>query len=110
MRALLIIITLSFCFNAYPAEWEKIDGIYAVTAKNMVSPIEDSHYRIQFRGQSAKDLYDSMKVTPRKIECAGDNAKQIGAMLCLYNKPDKIYECHFSINIAEQKIEYGVSC
>ena len=110
MRALLIIITLTFSFNAYSAEWKDIDGIYAVAAKNMVSPIEDSHFRIQLKGQSAKDLYNSMKVTPRKIECAGDMAKKIGEMLCLYDKPNKNYECHLSINIAEQKIEYGVSC
>jgi hypothetical protein len=110
VRTILIIITLTLSFHAYSAEWKKVEGIYAVTAKDMVSPVEDSHYKIQLKGQSAKDLYNSMKASPTKNDCTGAMAKNIGEMQCLYYKTNRSYECHFSINIAEQKIEYGVSC
>jgi len=110
MRAAVFAIAMALSFYANSAEWKKVEGIYSVTAKDMVSPIEDSHYRIQLKGVSAKDLYSAMKATPQKDDCTGAIAKNIGDMQCLYYKATNNYECHFSINIAEQEIEYGVSC
>ena len=110
MRAILAAISVILSIYANSADWKNLEGIYAVTAKNMVSSVEDSHYKIQLKGQSAKDLYDSIKVLPQKDDCTGALAKNIGEMQCLYYRGNDKYECHFSINIAEQKIEYGVSC
>lgn len=110
MRAILFVIAITLSFHTFATEWKIIEGIYAVSAKDMVSSVEDSHYKIQLKGQSAKDLYNSMKVSPKKDGCTGALAKHIGEMQCLYYKTNISYECHFSINIAEQKIEYGVSC
>ena len=70
----------------------------------------DSHYRFQLTGSSAKDLYLAMKAEPKTDECTGGMAKNIKDMQCIYFKESANYECHFSINISEQEIEYGVPC
>jgi hypothetical protein len=114
VRYFLAIPILAFPSLVFPAEWNSISGIYAVTAENLIDPGEseprDSHYRIQLKGGSAKALYQAMKVSPQIDECTGASAKTVGEMQCLYFEGDGDYECHFSLNIAEQKIEYGVVC
>ena len=114
MRVILIFLTMVVSTSAFSADWKNINGIYAVTSKGYIDPSEDeqkdSHYRIQLRGKSAKDLYTAIKVKPVIDECTGGMAKNIGDMQCLYFKEGSKYECHFSIDIAKQKIEYGVAC
>ena len=51
-----------------------------------------------------------MSVEPIEDECTGGMAKHIQHMQCLYFAGDETYECHFSINIAKQEIEYGIAC
>lgn len=114
MRNLLTLIIIIISPSAFSTDWKDIKGIYAVTSKGYLDPAEDeakdSHYRIQLQGESAKDLYLAMKVKPVKDECTGAEAKNIDEMQCLYFKRDSMYECHFSINVENQKIEYGVAC
>lgn len=114
MKILLTFVLVIMATGLHAAEWKALTGIYAVTPKNYMDPSEseqkDSHYRIQFKGASAKDLYLAIKVAPVKDECTGALAKNIGEMQCLYFQENARYECHFSINIAKQKIEYGVAC
>ncbi|MEH6578573.1 MAG: hypothetical protein V7731_16040 [Amphritea sp.] len=114
MRYLLLLTSLMLSQIAVSADWKKIDGIYAVTSEGYLDPAEneqkDSHYRIQLKGQSAKDLYLAMKAKPVIDECTGSMAKNVNDMQCLYYKATNTYECHFSINISKQKIEYGVAC
>ena len=110
MRIVLFIIAITLSLPAYSAEWKKVEGVYSVTAKDMVSPVDNSHYKIQLKGQSAKDLFNAMRVSAKKDDCTGAISKTIGEMQCLHDKTSNSYECHFSINIAEQKIEYAVSC
>lgn len=114
MKLSVLIISILLAQTSWSADWKKLEGIYAVTAEGYIDPMEsepkDSHYRIQLKGSSAKDLYQSMKVETVKDECTGGMAKNINNMQCLYFKAGKSYECHFSINVARQKIDYGVAC
>jgi hypothetical protein len=113
MKKLIFTLLFSAAYSS-AADWHPITGTYAVTPKYYLDPPPDqknnSHYRIQITGKSAKDLYNAMTTNPVKDECTGGLAKNIEEMQCLYFKNNDTYECHFSINIAKQKIEYGVVC
>ncbi len=114
MKFIIIFLSILLTQTAWSADWKKIEGIYAVTPKGYLDPAEneqkDSHYRIQLKGLSARDLYTAMKVKPILDDCTGGMAKNINEMQCLFYKDTVTYECHFSINISKQKIEYGVAC
>lgn len=96
------------------ADWKPVSGTYAVTARNYLDPADgepnDSHVRFQLSGDTARHLYLAMKVAEKRDECTGATAKQIGEMQCLFYEKQGAYACHFSLNIAEQTIEYGVAC
>jgi hypothetical protein len=85
-----------------------------VTPKNYLNPAKDeqksSHYRLQLKGDSAKDLYNAMRIKPVLGDCTGGLAKNIGEMQCIYFKAGKTYLCNFAINIAEQSIKHGATC
>lgn len=104
--------SLSGLVNA--SEWRQLSGIYSISAENYLHPTEeepsDSHLRLQLTGEVAKDLYIAMKVEPVKDDCTDVQAKNIGNMQCLFYAAEDKYDCHFSINIAEQRIDYGVAC
>jgi hypothetical protein len=115
MKLLLLTALMATSIPAsYAADWKPVKGTYAVTAQNYLDPSEeepkDSHVRFQLSGETAKDIYLAMKVAEKPDECTGAAAKQIGAMQCLFYKNEKKYACHFSLNVAQQKIEYGVAC
>jgi hypothetical protein len=114
MKLLAFAFLLSISMLACAEDWKDVTGIYAITAEDYLDPPpnqkKNTHFRLQLTGDSAKDLYNSMPVEPNEDECTGGMAKHIQHMKCLYFAGDKIYECHFSINIAEQKIEYGIAC
>ena len=85
-----------------------------MTHKNYLNPAKDeqksSHYRLQLKGDSAKDLYNAMQIKPVLDDSTRGLAKNIGEMQCIYFKAGKTYQCNFSINIAEQSIKHGVAC
>lgn len=115
MRTFLIVALVAASASPlWAADWKPVKGTYAVTAKNYLDPSEeepkDSHVRFQLSGETAKDVYLAMKVAEKPDECTGAVAKQIGEMQCLFYKNEKKYACHFSLNVAQQKIEYGVAC
>ena len=115
MKPLLFVaIIIASTSTLWAADWKPVKGTYAVTAQNYLDPSDsepkDSHVRFQLSGETAKDLYLAMKVAEKPDECTGATAKQIGEMQCLYYKKEKKYACHFSLNVAQQKIEYGVAC
>ena len=114
MKLLALIFLLATSTLAYAEDWKDLTGIYAITPEDYLDPPRDqkndSHFRLQLTGDSARDLYNSMSVEPIEDECTGGMAKNIQQMRCLYFASDGTYECHFSINIAEQKIEYGIAC
>lgn len=108
----LIVIVLAFLpFTAIAdGDWKVLEGIYAVTGTYTSDVDKNSHFRFQLSGQAAKDMYLAMGTTAVVDECTEAESKSIGDMQCLFYKVDNLYECHFSINIAKQKIEYGVPC
>ena len=112
-RALLVALAL-VASDLGAADWKPLTGTYAVTAMYYLDPPEedpkDSHFRIQLTGDAARELYLAMKVAEKRDECTNATAKQIGEMQCLHYKNQKKYTCAFSVNIAQQKIEYGVAC
>lgn len=114
MRIFLLYFCLLFTSTVFSTDWKNIEGIYTVTPEGYLDPSEgearDTHYRIQLKGQSAMDLYTAMKVDPVEDECTGGRAKNIEEMQCLFFKEENTYECHFSIDIANQEIGYGVAC
>lgn len=96
------------------ANWWPLRGAYAVTGAHALNPPpgepDDTHYRIQLRGASAAALYDHMKVSPVRDPCTGGRLKRIGQMRCVLFPKDHSYECDFSIDIARQRIDRGLSC
>lgn len=114
MKMIIIFLSVVVSPIVFAADWNSLNGIYAVTSLGYLDPSDneqkDSHYRFQLTGKSAKDLYMAMKVKPITDDCTGGMAKNIGDMQCLYFKDGPKYDCHFSINIAKQQIEYGVAC
>lgn len=115
MKSLLLLALMTASTSAsWAVDWKPVRGTYAVTAQNYLDPSagepKDSHVRFQLSGETAKDIYLAMKVAEKPDECTGATAKQIGAMQCLFYKNERKYACHFSLNVAQQKIEYGVAC
>lgn len=96
------------------SDWKNLDGVYAITSENHLNPSEnekqDSHYRIQLKGDSAKELYNAIKANPIIDDCTGGLAKTMGEMQCIYYEKTDTYESHFSIHIRKQSIHYGVAC
>ena len=92
MKFKILFLSIFFTQVAWPAEWSEIEGIYAITAENLIDPAEneqkDSHYRIQLTGASAKDLYTTMKTDPVDDECPGRMFKN--ALVTFRNKVRKI--------------------
>lgn len=99
---------------ANAAEWKPLTGTYAITERSLLDPgaeePRDTHFRLQLRGAAASDLYQAMKTAAIRDECTGASLKRVGDMRCRYYANDKHYECDFSIDIAGQKIDYGVPC
>ena len=117
MRYAIVAVVLlgpSIVCNAIAADWKTVEGTYAITARNYLDPSEsepkDGHLRLQLSGETARDLYLAMKVAETVDECTGARAKQIGDMRCLFDESEKRHACHFAIDLAHQKIEYGVAC
>jgi hypothetical protein len=115
LRALPIALLLTtVSLDATAADWKRLTGTYAITAKNYLDPSDDepkdSHLRIQLAGDAARDLYLAMKVAEKPDECTGATAKRVGEMQCLFYKGEKKYECHFAVDVMQQKIEHGVAC
>ncbi len=93
-----------------------LTGQYEITGKTALdSPVNepgDTHFRVYISGKAAMDLYNSMKVEPREDICLGDGStsKFIGHMQCTQIIVSGEYECRFSIDVANQKIDYGWVC
>ncbi|HHL19263.1 MAG TPA: hypothetical protein ENJ33_05965 [Thiothrix sp.] len=119
--------------------WFRMEGVYTLTnIAPIKGEGMDTHMLFQLESEQAKVLYDAIK-TPAFIDkCTGAMAKKVGEMLCLHYREKEveivkreekikeikeskntndfqpkikdIYECHFSINIMQQKIQQGILC
>lgn len=111
LRNILVIWLLAFTASA--ADWRSLDGIYALTAENYLDPMPEdgvSHLRIQFKDETAKDLFEAMGEPTITDQCTGALARSRGAMQCLHHAESSRYECHFSIRLKDQTVDYGVAC
>ena len=102
------------CSNAAHAnESTPLEGSFFVSPKSYIDPLpkeKNTHYRINLKGESAKQLYDLMDSKIEIDHCTGAKSKTVGAMQCLFFKNNRGYECHFSIDVKNQKIEFGLAC
>lgn len=115
VNALVLFLLLATSIvDLFAADWKAVKGTYAVTPKNYIDPSDeeqkDSHFRLQLSGDAARDLNQAMKVSEASDACTGATAKNVGEIQCLYYKNEKKYTCNFSIDVMQQKIEYGVAC
>ncbi len=112
-RAMLVLLAV-MPYGAYAADWKPLSGTYAVTAENYLDPSpeepKNSHFRLQLTGSAAKELYLAIPGSPSLDECTGAQAKSSGELQCLYFKSGAKYECAFSLDLIEHKVEYGVAC
>ncbi len=110
----LFIVTCVTTLPVQAADWQDIEGIYSVTTghyqRDESGAVELTHYRLQLKGQSARDLYQAMAVEAVQDECTGGMAKNLQDMQCIHYLQGDTYECHFSINLTTVEIEFGVSC
>ena len=89
-------------------------GEYRVAGPLAFGDIEEgtTHFYLHLTGDSAKALFQSIDVKAIDDECAGygTKIKYIGEKQCSESANKNKYECYFSINLIDQKIERGVSC
>jgi hypothetical protein len=112
-KAMLLLLAAT-PHGVYAADWKPLSGTYAVTAEHYLDPSPEeptnSHFRLQLTGSAAKDLYLAIPGNPSLDECTGAQAKSSGELECLYFKDGAKYECAFSLDLIEHKVEYGVAC
>ena len=110
----LMVLLTSLSLGAHAEQWQPLSGIYAVTAENYLDPAPDepgnSHFRLQLTGSSARDLYLAIPGDAAFDECTGGQFKASGEVRCVYYVEDELYECAFSINLLEHRLEYGIAC
>ena len=96
------------------ANWKPLQGRFALTPEHYLDPPEsernDSHFRVELSGLSAKELFAAMKVPETSDLCTGAIQKRVGEIQCLFFKAKNHYECSFAIDVMRQTIEHGVTC
>lgn len=114
MKIYIALFSLLSSFHIEAADWQPIEGIFAITAEHYLDPgsneSQDSHLRFQLEGLTAKELFRAMEVEPYTDDCTDAVAKSIKNMQCLFYPDNHKYQCHFSIDLHKQKIDYGVAC
>jgi hypothetical protein len=93
---------------SYDGTLRPIDGLYTLSP-NSVDPAPgaplDSHLYVRLEGDTARELYDAMKVEPKFDACTDSPMKKIGGMECTIDTRTQAHQCNFAINISTQKIE-----
>jgi hypothetical protein len=105
------VVTACLCLAAASdSRTKSLSGVYAIGTINVdPSPDNprDSHLIVYLQGDTAKDLYEAMKVAPKSEVCgpSGIQVKTIGGTSCGFDPESKSYVCDFAIDIAKQKVE-----
>ena len=108
----LIFFTLSSTY-VLAIESQPLEGSFFVSPQGYIDPSpeeKNTHYRILLKGQSAKELYDLMESEIKIDRCTEAKSKTVGAMQCFHFENKRGYECNFSIDVENQKIEFGRAC
>lgn len=110
----LAYLAVSIAGDEYP-RMKPLTGQFDITGRTPIDPPlgepRDTHFRVRLTGESAKVLFENMKVETTPAKCGGipnQVERRIGSILCLIT--DGEYECFFAINIGEQKVEGGWAC
>ena len=73
---------------------------------------EFTHMFFYLKGDSAEDLYNLINSKPVYDFCLDDGSmtKFSGNIQCTVSKSQEKYNCYFSINPNDQKIDLGINC
>ncbi len=107
-----LLLALLLAGSAEAASWRDINGSYALTGPDMLrsSAAEKSHFRVQLRGLTARDLYNAMEVEPGVDSCTGGRLKAVGNLRCVYFEKNRNYQCDFALDLGGPTIEVGLPC
>ncbi len=106
-------ICILFSTHVFATESQSLEGSFFVSPEYYIDPSpdeKDTHYRIVLVGQSAKELYELMNVDVKIDHCTEAKSKTIGKMQCLHFESGRGYTCHFSIDVKNQEIGFGLAC
>jgi hypothetical protein len=116
MKRLVLLALIFSAWSAYGWQFKSLTGQYLVAGASVIDPPENepknTHLHFVLAGQAAKDLYDTIKSTPKTDSCGskGDLVKSVGEMLCKRSAGGKEFQCWFAIDIANQKITSAAAC
>ena len=116
MKVLLATIALVTGTPVSAAEYQPLNGSYAVAGKTLIdapaSEPQDSHFYVDLEGDAARDLYAALKAKPQAGICgaAGDLTKRAGGVQCTQVKGGKEFHCAFGIELRTQQVVPGVVC
>jgi len=102
--------------SAQADDIKKLSGSLHIRGRSIVdAPAEeanDTHAAFVLDGDSARALFEAMKVEARRDECLDDGSttKQLGNIRCTRRAPDGRYECDFALDLVHQTIEPGQVC
>jgi len=112
-QSLIMTILFSCCNHVLASEPIALEGTYFVSPQYYIDAIpgaKNTHYRMVLKGQSAKELYELMETNVRIDPCTQVKSKVIDSMKCLRFENSRGYECSFSIDVKNQKIDFGIVC
>jgi hypothetical protein len=138
LRSLLLIGCLSFALAACgprpeaPAEGHRATPAQAPTSAPSIvtegrldgeffisGPIREgglirdsTHFYVWVEGAPAAELYRRIPGLPVEYPCGDGHAweKQGEALVCITDADSTSYRCYFAIDVAEERLEVGVSC
>jgi hypothetical protein len=104
-----VLAVTALCIAA-SSETKRLEGRFAIStisADPTPQTPRDSHFIVYLEGESAKSLYEAMKVAPRTVACGPRNLqhKIIGGMDCAIDPGTSTYQCGFALDVAKQKID-----
>ena len=93
-----------------------LTGTYAFTGKTLVDPPpsepQDTRLVVTLDGTAARDLYQKLKVMPRRDACLDDGSmtKRAGDVQCTATVKPKGHVCTFAVDLAQRKLAPGAVC
>lgn len=101
--------------SASPAgDWRPLSGDYAMTGAEPIDPAPDadprSHLRIHLTGQTARELYQALNAPVQTDPCTDRPARIMGNIRCIEYRRNERYECDFSIDLDNQRLDHGLAC
>lgn len=104
-----VLVVSALCAAAAP-DMKRLEGRFRISGINADPTPQtphDSHVIVYLEGDSARSLYEAMKVAPQTKACGPRNLqhKIIGGMDCALDPAKSTYQCDFALDIANQRID-----